>query len=55
MIIWLKHPAHGIKCAYARNEAEEDKRNGWVEVPAPSAEPAEAEEPKRDVIKLKKA
>lgn len=30
MEIWLKHPQHGVKCAYIVAEAENDEKNGWI-------------------------
>lgn len=30
MEIWLRHEAHGIKCAHLQTEAESDEKNGWV-------------------------
>lgn len=30
--VFLKHPVHGKKIASLRAEAENDKKNGWVEV-----------------------
>jgi hypothetical protein len=30
MEIWLRHEAHGIKCAHLTTEAESDEKNGWV-------------------------
>ncbi len=29
MEIWLKHPAHGVKCASLEAEALADRSNGW--------------------------
>lgn len=29
MEIWLKHPSHGVKCAYLESEALNDEKNGW--------------------------
>lgn len=55
MIIYLRHPLHGVKVAYQRNEAEEDKRNGWEEyIPSAEAPIEDIATPSRDVIKLKK-
>jgi hypothetical protein len=39
-IIYLKHPTHGAKVAIAVQEAEADKRNGWVEFDPTVAAPA---------------
>ena len=30
MEIWLKHPTHGVKCAYVESEAVADEKNGWA-------------------------
>ena len=30
MVIYLKHPTHGVKVAIAEAEAEADEKNGWV-------------------------
>lgn len=46
MVIYLRHPVHGVKVAIAEFEAEHDKENGWevfdptkpVEVPSVPAD-----------------
>lgn len=40
MVIYLRHPVHGVKVAIAEFEAEHDKENGW-EVFDPTAKPVE--------------
>ena len=30
MIIYLKHPTHGVKVATMEAEAEYDEQNGWI-------------------------
>jgi hypothetical protein len=30
MLIYLKHPRHGVKIANMELEAEQDEQNGWV-------------------------
>ena len=30
MLIYLKHPRHGVKIATLDLEAEQDEQNGWV-------------------------
>lgn len=42
MIIWLRHPSHGIKDCYAEAQAIADEKNGWIRF-----------DPKNDLDKLR--
>lgn len=45
MEIWLKHPQHGVKCAYIVAEAENDEKNGWIRFDPNEKEAEEAVAP----------
>lgn len=41
MIIWLKHPQHGMKDCYSENEAIECEKNGWARFDRDANKPKE--------------
>jgi len=40
MMIYLKHPVHGVKIASLEAEAKADEKNGWVRFDPDATDPA---------------
>lgn len=50
MHIWLKHPAHGVKCAYLPTEAATDEKNGWERFDPNAGNNREAEKQDMEMV-----